>query len=94
MDINRVSSSESISSESIYSEGKVSSVESLGKQISFLKKELEQAEKINNNLKCTINELDKKIKNLINEKNSYKGIMQIILLLSLFCNMYLYSFIK
>ncbi len=88
LDINRESSSESLSSEE-YSKNKIDSVEDIGDKILMLKRELENAEKINSNLKKTINELDKKINKLVILNKSYKDMIQIILFFSVVCNVYL-----
>ena len=88
LDINRESSSESLSSEE-NSKNKIDSVEDIGDKILMLKRELENAEKINSNLKKTINELDKKINKLVILNKSYKDMIQIILFFSVVCNVYL-----
>jgi hypothetical protein len=54
----------------------------------------EKLEKINTNLKITINDLDKKIESLINENNAYKGIVQILLFFCVASNIIIYSKIK
>ena len=90
LDINRESSSESLNSESNFRDSKEVAVD-ISNKVVVLKKELENAEKINNNLKLTIEQLDKKVNRLILENKSYKSIIQVLLFFSVICNIYLYS---
>lgn len=90
LDINRESSSESLNSESNFRDSKEVAVD-ISNKVVALKKELENAEKINNNLKLTIEQLDKKVNRLILENKSYKSIIQVLLFFSVICNIYLYS---
>lgn len=90
LDINRESSSESLNSESNFRDSKEVAVD-ISNKVVALKKELENAEKINNNLKLTIDQLDKKVNRLILENKSYKSIIQVLLFFSVLCNIYLYS---
>ena len=90
LDINRASSSESLCSEDNYKKNPQKE-DVIEQEVLNLKKELENTEKINFNLKLTIDQLSKKIKKLNSENKSYKLTIQILLSLSLICNIYLYS---
>ena len=89
LDINRESSSESLNSEEC-SKKSIPREDLIEKEILNLKKELEKTERINFNLKITIDKLDKKIKKLNNENKYYKDASQIILFFSVICNIYFY----
>lgn len=93
LEINGDNSFESLNSDS-NSIDLIHSDEDISNKVLILKKELKNAEKINYNLKLTIDHLDKKINKIIIENKFYKNLNHLLLVFSALYNIYLYSNIK